>query len=533
MGEGLGGAQGYLALVTVGTRGDVQPFLAIGAGLIAAGYRVLFMTHELFQRVVVEAGFEFVGLKGNPAKTLASPAFREALYHGTHRQQVELFTEAMEEHYETNFRTLYSTIKERHIEGIVYAHTVLLECTSIGQKLGIPTFCASTIPLLPSSELPPVTFTPAPVSVNFMNSLIHSMARSIQWGILGPPINRMRTELLKIPPMKELEVAGLSQACLYSPHVQPKPEDWGGEVEVTGYCVLPMGDYTPPVELDHFLHSGSPPVYMGFGSMPLRDLGESVVMFRDVLRKLRMRGIFCSGWGEIPEEVQHSCRPDVLVIHGAPHEWLFPRCSIAIHHGGAGTTAASLRAGIPTGIFPVQADQPFWAHRVAQLRVGPEKWYSIKELSPLTLETQIVVCSDVALKTRCQEFAASIRSEDGVAGFIEWFRPRFAIQKNRSGTSLNWIPDEQAAACTNCNLPFTFFLRRSHCRSCGRIFCKHCLRKVSLPSWGPLQLCCFSCIQSRHLIIGRDSSLFSRFSTPEPLPPAFSYQTDSQSLELH
>ncbi len=156
----------------------------------------------------------------------------------------------------------------------------------------------------------------------------------------------------------------------FSPSVVQKPPDWGDHVEITGYWFLDrQPGWQPPADLADFLAAGAPPVYIGFGSMSTRKPQETTELVLRALSRDRQRGLLLTGWGGLSE----IDLPDyVFKIEFAPHDWLFPQMAAVVHHGGAGTTAAGLRAGIPTIIVPHFIDQPFWGQRVADLGAGPQ-----------------------------------------------------------------------------------------------------------------------------------------------------------------
>lgn len=156
----------------------------------------------------------------------------------------------------------------------------------------------------------------------------------------------------------------------FSDSVISKPPDWPDWWYVTGYWHLDLIEtWQPPTELKRFLAAGSPPVCIGFGSMKGDDPQALTQIALKALEQTGHRGILLTGWGglstaDLPETV--------LKVNNVPHDWLFPKMTAVVHHGGSGTTAAALRAGVPSIVLPFMADQPFWGHRVAHLGVGPD-----------------------------------------------------------------------------------------------------------------------------------------------------------------
>jgi UDP:flavonoid glycosyltransferase YjiC (YdhE family) len=198
----------------------------------------------------------------------------------------------------------------------------------------------------------------------------------------------------------------------YSSHVIPKPSDWEEDTHVTGYWFLdPVDEWTPPAALIEFLEAGPSPVFIGFGSMSSRKPEETTDLIVEAVGQARQRAIILSGWGGL----QRSSVPDtVFMVDSVPYPWLFPRVSAVVHHGGAGTTSAGLRAGVPSVVIPFFGDQPFWGQRVAALGVGPEpvprKKLSVERLARAIEEA----VTDEGMRRRAAELGAKIRAEDGI-----------------------------------------------------------------------------------------------------------------------
>jgi sterol 3beta-glucosyltransferase len=217
----------------------------------------------------------------------------------------------------------------------------------------------------------------------------------------------------------------------YSKQIFPKPFDWDENVFITGYWFLDeQNDYQPSKELQAFLDAGEPPVYVGFGSMAGKKPERVTRIVIDALQKAYVRGLLASGWGGLaPEDLPDS----IMMIDHAPHDWLFPRVSAVVHHGGAGTTAAGLRAGKPTVICPFIVDQPFWGRRVFEMGVGsqpiPQKKLNVDNLASALIE----VTSNPSIQQNAQVIGEKIRAEDGVKNAVKIIEE--IILKNRKNTS--------------------------------------------------------------------------------------------------
>jgi sterol 3beta-glucosyltransferase len=234
-------------------------------------------------------------------------------------------------------------------------------------------------------------------------------------------INTWRRELLCLPPRPRFKNElvrddNTRTTVLYpfSEHVVPRPADWDASAHITGYWFLEQ-TWQPPADLVRFLEAGDAPVYVGFGSMVGTDAEEKGRIVLEALRRSGQRGVIASGWGGLKLQ---NVPDNVFLLKEAPHDWLFPRMAAVVHHGGAGTTAAGLRAGVPTVICPFMGDQPFWGRRVESLGVGvapiPQKKLNADNL---TEAIQRVVQS-TEIRRNAAELGARIRAEDGVGNAV-------------------------------------------------------------------------------------------------------------------
>lgn len=405
---------------------------------------------------------------------------------------------------EINYRLSWAAADDYRPDLILASAVSISEGLAIAQKLRRPLVIGASIPLYPSREYALVTVRAKPFSVGVFNLMLHWLVFKTGWALTGGPmINKFRKEL-ELPPQKSYHMDAAPMLCFYSEEVAPRAHDWPEFVRVTGYWTIrPSSDQQLPEEVEDFLSAGAPPVYMGFGSMPLKDARATATQFVAALERLGMRGILCSGWSKEGFHEATQGHPHVLLVKDVPHELLFPRCSIAIHHGGAGTTAASLRAGIPTIIFPFFGDQPFWAHRLAELGVGPPEVVPLKEMTQESLEAQIVATASDDIKHKAARLGEVLRSEeeDGVRVAAKWLdmysrETRTAPSSDQPEPHMRWVPDEECAECQGCAKAFGLLLnRRHHCRVCGGIFCASCLtqqRLLNYPFNQP-QLVCGPC----------------------------------------
>jgi sterol 3beta-glucosyltransferase len=291
------------------------------------------------------------------------------------------------------------------------------------EKLGTPGLPAYLQPATPTRAFPPVL---APAGFSFggwHNRLTFVLGEQFFWGLMRRNMNAVRREVLDLPPLPyraplaKLRKRNNLTLYGYSPTLLPKPSDWPSATHVTGYWSLQRDDgWEPPDELLTFLEAGPAPVYVGFGSMHARDAEQQTRVVVEALARAGQRGVVLTGWGALTDTDLPS---HVFGIRSVPHEWLFPRTSAVVHHCGAGTTGAGLRAGIPTVPVPFFADQPFWGRCLASLGVAsrpiPLERLSVKRLA----EAIHQVTTTDSVRERAAAVGEQVRSEQGIARAVE------------------------------------------------------------------------------------------------------------------
>jgi sterol 3beta-glucosyltransferase len=236
-------------------------------------------------------------------------------------------------------------------------------------------------------------------------------------------VTRWRRETLKLPPRPLLadeltrsDGRPVKVLLGFSRHVVPPAPDWPPDVHVTGYWFLDEGgSWAPPQALREFLAGGPPPVFVGFGSMPGRDPDRTGRVVIEALAESGQRGLIVTGWGGL--RVRNP-PPGVHVAEFVPFDWLLPQVAAVVHHGGAGTTGAGLRAGKPTIVCPFVADQPFWGRRVKTLGAGPTPIPQRKLSAKGLAEAIRRAVTDSEMRRNADELGEKIRSEDGVGDAV-------------------------------------------------------------------------------------------------------------------
>jgi sterol 3beta-glucosyltransferase len=407
-----------IAIIASGSRGDVEPFLALGKGLQQAGHVVRFVAHENFAALVKAHGVEFWPIEGNAQDVAQSPEMRELLEKG-------------------NFLAILSKMgKAAQANALAFARGGLAACegveliiaglggmfigVALAEKLGLQFVQAHYVPFSPTRAYPNALFPRLPSFLNgTLNRMSYRMAQQMMWQGFRSADTVARQQVLGLPrasiwgPFDSDRVKQSPILYCYSPAVLPPPADWDERMHVTGYWFLAQpDDWTPPADLLEFLQAGIPPIFIGFGSMSSRNPEAMTHVILQALARTRQRAILLSGWGGL----RSGDLPDsVYMLDSIPYSWLFPRVAAVVHHGGAGTTSAGLRAGVPSIIVPFFADQPFWGQRVADLGVGPAPIPRKKLTAERLAQAIQTAVTDLAMRERAAALGARIRSEDGIA----------------------------------------------------------------------------------------------------------------------
>jgi UDP:flavonoid glycosyltransferase YjiC (YdhE family) len=413
-----------ITILTIGSRGDTQPFIALGVRLQQAGYDVLLAAPPDFACMAETYGLPFRAIGGQMQALLSTPEARAVIESGDKLKALRWRQANRHLLFDSMFEDAWKA--SQGTDGIIYKNAVSIGA-SIAEKLRVPCVEAGIMPLTPTREFPPVLLNASkgwgrfqPV-VNWLGSSVSSQL--VMWQAVREAVNTFRRERLGLKPypffgpVAQQGRAGMPLLYAYSPLVVPRPLDWPENVHVTGYWFLDApAHWQPPQSLVDFLQAGPPPVYIGFGSMPQTDPRQTIQMFLKALEQTRQRGILLKGWSGLDEAGK---LPDsVYLIDSVPHSWLFPQVAAVVHHGGAGTTAATLWAGVPSIFVPHFGDQPFWAARVQELGCAPAA-ISRHHLTADHLARGIQeAVTNAAMRQRAAELGRAIRAEKGVENAV-------------------------------------------------------------------------------------------------------------------
>lgn len=469
----LGGEEGVpppppmnVVIQVVGSRGDVQPFVALGKVLKDTyGHRVRLATHPTFQQFVTENDLDFFSIGGDPAQLMAFMVKNPGLMPGfdtlrsgdvgsRRREVAEYLRGCWRSCFEAGNglgpEVTDQTIEDygKHKDDDNMSRPFVADCIianppsfahiHIAEKMGIPLHIMFTMPYSSTQAFPHplANIQSSNADPNLTNYLSYGLIDMLTWQGLGDVINRFRQKSLGLEPISLVWAPGMLQRLkvphtyCWSPALIPKPKDWGQTISISGFFFLNLAsNYTPPAELQTFLDAGPPPVYIGFGSIVLDDPNAMTQLIFEAVRRTGQRVLLSKGWGGMGAD-ELGIPEGVFMLGNVPHDWLFKHVSCVVHHGGAGTTAAGITAGKPTVVVPFFGDQAFWGAMVARAGAGPAP-LPHKELTAEKLADAINFCLKPESQAKARELAAKIAEEKGSDVGAQSFHQMLDVDKLR------------------------------------------------------------------------------------------------------
>ena len=407
--------------MTTGTRGDLEPFVALGRGLRAAGHEVIVCTHQRYRASVESAGLGYAYMNDDILELLDTPEGRAVT-----ENQVNLFKmlmvarrlwPIMKPMQARQMTDLWHSAQQVQPDAIVYHPKAA--GLHFAEKLGVPAVLATLQPMfVPTAEAPALLFPALPLGARYNRWTYRCMEWFTKMGT-GKVVRDWRRSVGLADwngrSLTRGDASPVPVVHLWSPTVTPRPADWPPYAQTTGYCFPEAtANYQPPPELAEFLRAGPPPIYIGFGSITGAHARRRTQMILKVLRETKTRAVLGRGWGGIDPGDETTLPDNVILIDAVPHQWLFEHVAATIHHGGCGTTHTALRAGKPTLVCPFFADQPYWGARVAAIGAGPRP-IPIAKLNAKNLRAAILqITTDEPMRAKAAAIGAAIRAEDGV-----------------------------------------------------------------------------------------------------------------------
>ncbi|HLF88861.1 MAG TPA: glycosyltransferase [Anaerolineales bacterium] len=409
----------HITILALGSRGDVQPFVPLGKALQDARHRVCVATFELFASMIRDAGLEFYPIHGD-IQAILSHAMQEENASRKNNPFQTMLTVAR------SFGSLTESLPQ-DLTGLLNTDLILNQLPAnlfggdLAEYLGIPWAIVTVIPLTRTRTRPLVGFPNTLSWLPGYNLFTYWFGEQVGWQLFRKTVNRVRTGTFGLSPQpffgpyKANAHNRVPVLCGFSEHVVPRPPDWDAHVHLTGWWFPDEPAWTPPPELVQFLDAGSPPVFIGFGSMPVSDPAQTTAHIVEAVRLSGQRAILHAGWAGLGGALP----PEIFPITYAPYGWLFPKMAAIVHHGGSGTTGLGFWSGVPSLIVPFVFDQFYWGARTAEMGVGP-KPIPFNKLTPERLAASIqTAVTDSEMRRRATDLGQKLRAENGIQRAVE------------------------------------------------------------------------------------------------------------------
>ncbi|MGA5299287.1 glycosyltransferase [Nucisporomicrobium flavum] len=401
-------------IVTSGSTGDVAPYTGLGQRLQAAGHEVTLATHEPFRDSVT---LPFVPIPGDLREILPQAHGQDGTGRGTGPRALLRLMRIARPLVAEMGDGIAAAVAQTRAEVVLLSTVVAPLGYQVAEAAGIPWAGVFLQPVYPTGDFGPVLVGGRSAG-RLGNRLMGRVTEVSAHPLYRRPVRHLRDSLgLPRKGMGRLQREQQHRWPTFhgfSPSVVPRPSDWPPSQEVVGYWwPAAAPGWSPPAEVDAFLAAGPPPVFVGFGSMAPGHGARLAAPVLAAVRAAGVRAIVQAGWSGL----HAGDDPDVLNVGPMPHEWLFPRVATVVHHAGAGTTAAALRAGVPAVPVPVLADQPFWARRLHALGVATAP-IPLSQLTAERLAAALRAAPD--LRGPAGEMAARLAAEDGAARILAW-----------------------------------------------------------------------------------------------------------------
>ncbi|KZV82173.1 glycosyltransferase family 1 protein [Exidia glandulosa HHB12029] len=419
-----------IVIMIVGSRGDVQPYVALAKRLRRDKHRVRIASHGTFRDFVEGQGLEFFDIGGDPHELMSymvkNPGLIPgiaSLTNGDIKKKRIMMMGCWHSCHSPDQKTGTAFVADAIISNPpAFAH---IHCA---EALGIPLLMSFTMPWCATGSFPHplVNISTTNAGERLTNYLSYALADTMTWQGVGDIVNKLRNKTMGLPSLSLrsgpdiLDRVKVPWTYCMSPALVPKPVDWSNHIDVVGFYFLDLAaSYTPPQDLANFLDAGPPPVYIGFGSIVVDDPAEMTRVIFEATRAVGVRALVSSGWSNLGNV---DVPPHVFLLGNVPHDWLFAedRVSAVVHHGGAGTTAIGLAKGCPTVVVPFFGDQQFWGDMIHKSGAGP-KPIPQKNFNVESLTDALTYAVSSEAKTAAASLGRSIVHENGVEAGLESF----------------------------------------------------------------------------------------------------------------
>jgi sterol 3beta-glucosyltransferase len=408
-----------IAITTVGTRGDLQPYIALGLGLKDDGHEVLLISAKNEEAFVRNFGLDFFALNvdiqqlmdGDEVQAMSkgNNPFKFIVSHLKGSKKLKNLMVATQSE-------IWDGCKDADL---IIFHPGMPLGFFIAKAKGKISVMANPFPVIATKDYPSILFYTSPRLGKWYNLLTHKIFEKVFWSLTKSAIvefwnNVVQTKMdFTVSPIRQQINSGMPVLNGYSELLFHQPDDWSENIHTTGsWFIEKEPNFTPSNELVHFIDKGEPPIYIGFGSM--KDVGTFGKTLEIIIKSLEItqqRAVIGLGWSN--SNYKGIIPSNIHLVESVPHTWLFPKMKMVVHHGGAGTTATGLSAGKPTIIIPHNADQPAWGQRVFELGVGAKPIPKAK-LTSEKLAAAIYFSLQPEIMANAEKLGEALRKENGV-----------------------------------------------------------------------------------------------------------------------
>jgi sterol 3beta-glucosyltransferase len=403
-----------IGIATEGSTGDLQPYLALARALHARGHQVRLFSARYWEEKVAAAGVPFVD-SGNPFDDAETRRFAARL--AADRNPFQQLRRLFREFVPASQAQIQRLVPELRGLDLLVAHVVAIPAIAAALASEVPLVLGHLAPaFLYSRDGLPM----GPRLGRLGNALLWKLLRALVRHYTDPPLNEV-LQAAGLPPMRDvlLSLNDRARRVLIgvSPSVLPRDSGWSEQVEVTGYWFLEEPAWTPPPELERFMADGaSRPAVISFGSMVGADPAATTRTLVDAVQRAGCRAVLQAGWADLGDGA--PLPESILRVGYVPHDWLFSRAACVVHHGGAGTTAAALRAGVPQVTVWHIGDQQGWGQMVARRGVGPPGRSHRRLAADWLAGALRRALDDREMQARASELGRQIRGEDGLGAAV-------------------------------------------------------------------------------------------------------------------
>jgi len=411
-----------ITVLSIGSQGDIQPYLALAVGLRDEGYQVRFAANSNFAGLAAQHDVDFFPIRMDSFEFVQNREAQSWLESDSILNLVLNTNRVIRPMLGQILGDVFDACRGNDL--IIYHSFALPFVHYFGKQMNIRCIPASLHPM-PNRAQPAILSNIRQSPSKTFNLLTHLLVHQISWQVYLPVVRKFwkgKASISIVTPYQQILKEQQPVLCGYSPIVLPRPADLPDHVIITGYWFLPPPpNWQPDPDLTTFLNASQPPIYIGFGSMgnPVNNRDTAMIALK-ALAETGQRAVLSAGWSGLG--LDQRLPSTVFLLKSIPHTWLLPQMSAIVHHGGAGTTGTALSAGVPSIVIPHFGDQHFWGRRVAELGAGPEP-IARKKLSAERLAEAIYTATrDRAMKERAITIGAQIRAENGIYQAIRIIR---------------------------------------------------------------------------------------------------------------